>query len=100
MALKGLQLAYNPADYLSAIQLSRSKTLRHDYEELKLWAADPSAIDGKTITKFLSTVQRGLMNESLHKPAHKLHYIDWALNSVDIQLRLFNKQLEKPDQPQ
>jgi hypothetical protein len=93
MALKGLQLAYNPADYLSAAQLSRSKLLRADFEELKAWANEPSPIDGKTITKFLSTVQRGLMNEYIHRPSHQLHYIDWALNSVDIQLRLFNKEL-------
>jgi hypothetical protein len=95
MALKGLQLAYNPGDYLTALQLSRSKNLRRDYEELKYWAQNPSPISGKTITKFLSTVQRGLMNEGFHKPAHQLHYIDWALNSVDIQLRLFNKELEE-----
>jgi gamma-glutamylcyclotransferase (GGCT)/AIG2-like uncharacterized protein YtfP len=94
MALKGLQLAYNPADYLSAAQLSRSKTLRRDYEQLKQWADNPSPISGKTIAKFLSTVQRGLMNEGFHRSVHQLHYINWALNSVDIQLRLFNKQLE------
>jgi gamma-glutamylcyclotransferase (GGCT)/AIG2-like uncharacterized protein YtfP len=98
MALKGLQLAYNPGDYLSVLQLSRSKNLRRDYEELKQWADSPTPISGKTITKFLSTVQRGLMNEALHKPAHQLHYIDWALNSADIQLRLFNKQLQEPAQ--
>jgi gamma-glutamylcyclotransferase (GGCT)/AIG2-like uncharacterized protein YtfP len=99
MALKGLQLAYNPADYLSILQLSRSKNLRRDYEELKHWADNPEPISGKTITKFLSTVQRGLMNEHIHKPAHQLHYIDWALNSVDIQLRLFNKELQESSSP-
>jgi hypothetical protein len=93
MALKGLQLAYNPADYLSVLQLSRSKLLQRDYEELKEWARDPAPLDGKVITKFLGTIRRGLMNEHLHKPAHQLHYIDWALNSVDVQLRLFNNKL-------
>jgi gamma-glutamylcyclotransferase (GGCT)/AIG2-like uncharacterized protein YtfP len=98
MALKGLQLAYNPADYLSALQLSRSKILRGDYELLKQWADSPTPISGKTIAKFLSTVQRGLMNEHLHRSAHQLHYIDWALNSVDVQLRLFNKELQEAAQ--
>ena len=96
MALKGLQLAYNPADYLSVLQLSRSKNLRRNYEELKQWADKPSPISGKTITKFLSTVQRGLMNEHIHRPAHQLHYIDWALQFRRYPARLFNKQLQEP----
>ena len=95
MGLKGLQLAYNPADYLSSMQLSRSKALREDYQNLKQWASDPTPIDGKTITKFLTTIQRGLMNEGLHKPVHELHYINWVIDSLDVQLKLFNKQLEK-----
>ena len=97
MGLKGLQLAYNPADYLSALQLNRSENLRSDYRELKEWASDPTPIDGKTITKFLSTIQRGLMNETHNKPAHELHYINWAIDALEVQLKLFNKQVEKPE---
>jgi hypothetical protein len=36
------------------------------------------------------------MNEGHHKPAHQLHYIDWALGAVDVQLRMFNEQVKKP----
>jgi len=95
LCLKGLQLAYNPADYLSAEQLKESSKLRQQYEELKKWAAEPTEITPQTISKFLNTVQSGLMNEGHHRPAHKLHYIDWALSAIDVQLRMFNKQLKK-----
>ncbi len=95
LCLKGLQLAYNPADYLSAEQLKESSKLRQQYEELKKWAAEPTEITPQTISKFLNTVQSGLMNERHRRPAHKLHYIDWALSAIDVQLRMFNKQLKK-----
>jgi hypothetical protein len=35
------------------------------------------------------------MNERHHRPAHPLHYIDWAISAIDVQLRLFNQQLKK-----
>jgi hypothetical protein len=89
-------LAYNPADYLSAEQLKGSRKLRRQYQELKKWAAEPAEISPQTISKFLNTVQKGLMNEGHRRPAHKLHYIDWALSAIDVQLRMFNKQLKKP----
>jgi len=95
LCLKGLQLAYNPADYLSAEQLKGSRKLRQQYEDLKRWAAEPTEIGPQTISKFLSTVQDGLMNEVHRRAAHKPHYIDWALSAIDVQLRMFNKQLKK-----
>jgi hypothetical protein len=95
LCLKGLQLAYNPADYLTAEQLKGSKRLQQQYVELKKWAAAPTEISPQMISKFLNTVQDGLMNERHHRPAHQLHYIDWALSAIDVQLRMFNKQLKK-----
>jgi gamma-glutamylcyclotransferase (GGCT)/AIG2-like uncharacterized protein YtfP len=95
LCLKGLQLAYNPADYLSAEQLKRSERLRQQYEDLKKWAVEPAEISPQIISKFLNTVQDGLMNERHRRPAHKLHYIDWALNAIDVQLQMFNKQLKE-----
>ena len=95
LSLKGLQLAYNPGDYLTAEQIGRSKRLRRDYEELKKWAAEPTEISPQTIGRFIKTVQSGLMSEMPHRPSHKLHYIDWALSAIDVQLRMFNKQLRK-----
>jgi gamma-glutamylcyclotransferase (GGCT)/AIG2-like uncharacterized protein YtfP len=95
LCLKGLQLAYNPADYLNAEQLRTSEKLRRDYEELKKWAAAPTEISPQIISKFLNTVQDGLMNERHRRPAHQLHYIDWALNAIDVQLCMFNKQLKE-----
>ncbi|MCH8119667.1 MAG: gamma-glutamylcyclotransferase [Planctomycetes bacterium] len=93
LCLKGLQLAYNPADYLTAEQLRGSRKLQQQYEQLKQWAAVPTEISPQTISKFLKTVQSGLMNEGHHRPAHKLHYIDWVLSAIDVQLRMFNKQV-------
>jgi len=95
LCLKGLQLAYNPGDYLSAEQLKSSARLRREYEELKQWAADSTPIGHQTIKKFLDTVRDGLMNEAHHRPIHKLHYIDWALSAVDVQLHMFNEQLKR-----
>jgi gamma-glutamylcyclotransferase (GGCT)/AIG2-like uncharacterized protein YtfP len=95
LCLKGLQLAYNPADYLSAEQLKSSKRLQQQYEDLKKWAAEPTGISPRTISRFLKTVQTGLMNEGHRRPVHKLHYIDWALSAIDVQLRMFNKQTRK-----
>jgi len=95
LCLKGLQLAYNPGDYLSAEQLKSSGKLRNQYQDLKQWAAEPTAIGQQTISKFLNTVRYGLMNEAHYRPVHKLHYIDWALSAIDVQPRMFNKQLKK-----
>ncbi len=94
MCLKGLQLDYNPGDYLTAEQLLESIKLRWEYEELKRWAAEPTQISSRTISKFLKTVRNGLMNEGHHRPAHKLHYIDWVLNTISVQLRTFNEQVK------
>ena len=95
LCLKGLQLAYNPADYLTAEQLKGSKKLQQEYEQLKSWSVEPTEISPRTISKFLNTVQNGLMNEGHRRPVHKLHYIDWALSAIDVQLRMFNKQLKR-----
>ena len=95
LCLKGLQLACNPADYLSAEQLSKNPKLQQQYEQLKQWAAEPEELSRQTISRFVKTVQQGLMNEGHHRPAHKLHYIDWALSAIDVQLRMFNKHLRK-----
>ncbi|MHC4076306.1 MAG: hypothetical protein ACYSRZ_07845, partial [Planctomycetota bacterium] len=95
LCLKGLQLAYNPADYLTAEQIKNSKKLQQQYNELKKWADEPTEISPQTISRFLNTVQDGLMNEGHHRPAHQLHYIDWAISAIDVQLRMFNKQLKK-----
>lgn len=96
MCLKGLQLACNPADYLSTEQLSKSLKLRRDYEHLKQWSAEPEEIAPSTIARFIKAVNTGLMNERHNRPAHKLYYIDWALSAVDVQLRMFNKQFKQP----
>jgi len=96
MALKGLQLAYNPGDYITAAQFASSRRLRHQYEQLKEWSANPAEISRRTMGRFLQAIRKGLMDEGYHQPIHKLHYIDWALEAIDLQLRLFNKQIRKP----
>ena len=93
LCLKGLQLAYNPGDYLTADQLRDNPKLQQQYEELKQWAAAPTEISPQTINKFVRTVKEGLMSEGHRRPVHKLHYIDWALNAIETQLRMLNKQI-------
>jgi gamma-glutamylcyclotransferase (GGCT)/AIG2-like uncharacterized protein YtfP len=95
LCLKGLQLAYNPADYLTAEQMKRYPRLRREYEQLKHWAAEPTEINSKTIGRFVATVRSGLMNEGHHRPVHELHYIDWAIGTVENELRSFNRQLRQ-----
>ncbi len=95
MALKGLQISCNPADFLTAAQLAGSKKLQRQYEELKIWAENPTEISRQIRSQFIKVIQQGLMNEGHRQPAHKLHYIDWAIGAIDVQLRLFNKQIAK-----
>jgi len=73
-----------------------SPRLRRQYRELKEWSANPTEISATTRGRFLNMIKKGLLNEGHHQPAHKLHYIDWALGAIDIQLRLFNKYLRTP----
>jgi len=94
LALKGLQIGYNPADYLTPLQLNSSKRLRNQYKELKEWAINPTEISRHTRSRFLKIVQHGLMTERNGKPTHPLHYIEWALGAIDVQLRLFNKEIQ------
>ncbi|RKY08063.1 MAG: hypothetical protein DRP66_05355 [Planctomycetota bacterium] len=94
MALKGLQIACNPDDYLTAAQLASRPKFRRQYEELKEWSANPTEISRSTRSRFLNTIKKGLFDEAHHQPSHKPHYIDWALGAIDIQLRLFNKHLQ------
>jgi hypothetical protein len=93
MCLKGLQLAYNPGDYLTSEQLRADRRLQRQYAELKRWAVEPTEIAGQTIKRFVKMVREGLMNEGHRKPVHKLHYIDWILGAIDAQLRMFNRRL-------
>jgi hypothetical protein len=93
MALKGLQVAYNPGDYLTAGQLSISKRLQKQYAELKQWSKNTTTISRRTKGRFLDTIREGLMHEAHNQPAHKLHYIEWAMGAIDLQIRLFNKQI-------
>ncbi len=95
LCLKGLQLALNPGDYLSSEQLQADARLRQQYEELKRWSYEPTQISPQVIGRFVHAVQRGLMNERHHKPAHSLHYIEWALGAIATQLNMFNQQLKK-----
>lgn len=95
MCLKGLQLSFNPGDYLTAEQLNSSSRLREDFELLKKWSLKPDKISSQTISKFIKTVYKGLIDEAHHKPAHEMHYIDWVLTAIDMQLRMFNQQIQK-----
>ncbi|MBN2592205.1 MAG: gamma-glutamylcyclotransferase [Sedimentisphaerales bacterium] len=95
MCLKGLQLSYNPADYLTAEQLKNNPRLQEQYEVLKTWAAEPMEISQETIERFIGIIRAGLMNEGHRRPVHTLHYINWVLSTIESRLRTFNKQLRQ-----
>ncbi len=95
LCLKGLQLALNPGDYLSAEQLRSDRALQRQYEQLKRWAAQPTQISSQVIARFVNAAQQGLMIERHRKPAHRLHYIEWALGAITVQLRMFNQQVRE-----
>ncbi len=95
LCLKGLQLSYNPADYLTVEQLNGSPELQEQYKELKRWAAEPSEISRETIGRFIAAIQDGLLHEAHRHPVHKLHHIDWALSAIDTQLQLFNTRVKE-----
>jgi len=92
LALKGLQLSMNPADYLTAAQMEGQPALREEYEGLKRWASCPTPIPESTVEAFLEAMDRGLAAEGHRRPVHNLHYIDWALGGIRAQLRQFNEQ--------
>ena len=93
LCLKGLQLAYNPGDYLSADQMQQNPRLLLHYRELKEWANRPTPIGERTIRRLLEVVRRGLMIERHYQPVHSLHYIEWVVNAIDTQLQAFNQQV-------
>jgi hypothetical protein len=95
MALKGLQLSINPGDYLTSAQLASNPRLQGEYEELKDWAAKPALVSQQMQREFLDTIRQGLAREGHHKAYHKLHYIDWALGAIEMQIQLFNEQIRK-----
>jgi hypothetical protein len=95
LCLKGLQLAYNPGDYLYADQMLQNPHLLLHYQQLKEWANRPTPVGGRTIDRLLDTVRRGLMIERHHQPVHSLHYIEWAVHAIDAQLQAFNRQVQE-----
>jgi hypothetical protein len=95
LCLKGLQLAYNPGDYLSAEQMQQNPRLQRHYQELKEWANRPTPIGVRTIYRFLDTVRRGLMLEGHCRPVHSLHYIEWVLHAIETQLKAFNQRVQE-----
>lgn len=93
LCLKGLQIAYNPDDYLTLEQMSQNPRLKREYTMLKKWSENLTPIGAQTQRRFLNTVYEGLMTEAHGRPAHKPHYIEWAMKSLTAQLKLFNKIL-------
>ncbi len=92
VCLKGLQVSYNPGDYLSLEQL-KDPSLRFEYQELKRWSSSPVKIAASSIAAFLDTIRNGLLNEGHNEPVHLAHYIDWVVTSIESQLQDFNDKV-------
>jgi hypothetical protein len=95
LCLKGLQLAYNPGDYLFAEQMQQKPRLYRHYQDLKKWANHPTPLGARTIQRFVDTIRCGLMTEGHHRPVHSLHYIEWVLHAIETQLKTFNQQVQE-----
>ena len=93
LCLKGLQLAYNPGDYLTAAQMEGEPGLREDYEELKRWAVQPTPIPADTLNRFLEAVHQGLSIEGHRRPVHNLHYIGWVMGAIRSHIQVFNQRV-------
>jgi hypothetical protein len=93
LALKGLQVSCNPGDYLTSEQLKEDPKLRDEYAGMKEWTAAPAPLSSGSVADFIDAVREGLMKESRGRPAHRLHYIQWALGALRTQLQMFNKKV-------
>ncbi len=98
LCLKGLQLSYNPGEYLTSDQLNANSQLRNEYQRLKEWAIQPGEISVQTIDDFLEVVRHGLMNEGHKRPVHKLYYINWGMNAIKGRFKRFNQRINDANQ--
>ncbi|NIA07036.1 MAG: hypothetical protein GWP14_05280 [Actinobacteria bacterium] len=94
LALKGLQLALDPGDYITPEQLKTHPQLAGELDELFAWSAQPEPIKPKVVGNFCATIFEGLSKERHGKLAHSNTYVQWALDRIASQIAEFNKKLE------
>ena len=90
LALKGIQIALAPGNFLTAAQYQESPRHREAFEALWAWGQSPGPIPSQDVESFLGYVQDGLMNERRKRPAHNPAYIAWALGKLRQSLERFN----------
>ena len=90
LALKGLQIALAPSNFMTAAQYQSSPRHREAFEELLAWGRSPARLPTADVESFLGYVQDGLMNERRKRPVHNPAYIAWALGKLRTALERFN----------
>jgi gamma-glutamylcyclotransferase (GGCT)/AIG2-like uncharacterized protein YtfP len=90
MAMKGLQLTYNPGSFLTAAQTRRNPALRALFDELLTWGERPAPLEQEEIDTFLNAVYDGLMKERNGRPAHGEAYIGFCIDHLRSALETFN----------
>lgn len=93
MALKGLQIRYNPGTFMTAAQYQDNAELRELFVELVHWGCLASPLKREEIEEFLDGVREGLMRESRGRPAHSQAYIAYCFSHLRTGLEEFNAAL-------
>jgi hypothetical protein len=95
MALKGLQLHYQPGSFLTPAQARDNPRLLNLFEQLAEWGDNPQPIPERDVRKFLSAIHQGLRIEQNDQPAHSEAYIGFCLDSLAGEIKRFNRLLRE-----
>lgn len=90
MALKGLQAALGPGNFLTAAQYQSSPRHRRAYQDLMAWSIRCDPIAAEDIDFFLRHVHEGLLVERRRRPAHSQAYISSSIDELRKMLASFN----------
>jgi gamma-glutamylcyclotransferase (GGCT)/AIG2-like uncharacterized protein YtfP len=90
LALKGLQIALAPGNFLTPAQYEKSPPHREALAELSAWGEAPTPLASGDVESFLGYVQEGLMNERRKRPAHNPAHIAWAIAKLRQALDRYN----------
>ncbi len=96
VALKGLQLRYQPGCFLTPTQYRDRPELRELFEALTAWAESPAPLSEAEVGGFLDAIHEGLMTERHGRPSHGRAYIGYCLDHLQGELERFNARAAQP----
>ncbi|RKY03451.1 hypothetical protein DRP77_06065 [Candidatus Poribacteria bacterium] len=92
LALKGLQISYNPRPLGSTFRSLEGYSFP-ELDEIRKWAESPRPVSDMAIREFLRLVREGLMREDDGRPAHPIDYIEYNLRKIEKRLTAVNDML-------